>query len=636
MKRSVLAALALLLVLCCGADEFGSFQVVNPSGVASPEYQEYTWLFRMAGADPTHSDYATWAAAADSIITLSEDNFAYDELREAYPYDSITGQRFVISWQTGTRGQLPNPDTANDSWSMFWIPFESYLPAGSWIRQALMGVRAYAGTTTAAGDSIWAVADTLSGDRYWITGNKTGRTADPVLFGRRSASYYNQRQNAHSAGSIVTTANGFCAACDSHRWSPTIAARTRTIDWGPRSLGYAFTGTTADSASLSIDITRSVQYIVSGAQNSGIWLILKSTGAGARNLAWTTPAAATTRYTQKPFWVVKWSECQPPHVYPGGKEVAFTFVSDDGLIDANKAWADVYADLGLSYTIAISQAHHAASNRWTWASVLNWYNAGMEIAGHSRRHKTNGLCAWDSSAAEQESLRVDLDPGWLYAGLDSASATRDSASWAGDRRVGKTLALPQQKYNQRVLAIADSLGYLCVRGDGPGGLAYSSLPGDTLGVPGATGTGRIFGISAPRKCNAFLVPYMWTSASIFGTPGGTKATEGQVRRSVKLCIEDAAVRHRNGWWLMYVHSLFSAPESYTAGIDADQMGWLLDELLDSGIVWIANMGEVRRFWLRNGTEYAHPTPWGTDDAWENRLGGANGPERLLWYKSRFQ
>src|SRR5574343_510719 len=128
MKRSVLAALALLLVLCCGADEFGSFQVVNPSGVASPEYRTETWLFTVGQDTAEINDANLYAATGGAIIDSVID------LSAVFKWDDVSGR---LAQNTGA----DSVDTGNRRpWYDDW-PREAYAASRQGLNTRLFPVR---------------------------------------------------------------------------------------------------------------------------------------------------------------------------------------------------------------------------------------------------------------------------------------------------------------------------------------------------------------------------------------------------------------------------------------------------------------------------------------------------------------
>jgi hypothetical protein len=212
--------------------------------------------------------------------------------------------------------------------------------------------------------------------------------------------------------------------------------------------------------------------------------------------------------------------------------------------------------------------------------------------------------------------------------------------------VAKSIACPNNNWHHRAIAVADSLGYVGMRVGNLGSVGKWPAPCDTAGAfadgIAASLYMRCYGLTMPYKMNRFIVPYgppirtagLDGSNMIYGNTGAI-ATEAQVRRSLRLAVEDASVRY-NELLVVFCHDSIGTSSYPNDGINRNQWYWTLDELLNgeaSEKAALMNFGDACRFFKGSGTSIAHPTPWGTADVWESRLGGATGPGRKLWWIS---
>lgn len=688
MKRSVLAALALLLVLCCGADEFGSFQVVNPSGVASPEYRTETWLFTVgqdtSAIDDANLYAATGGAAIDSVVDLSSvykwDDVAtriaavggadsIDASGRRWWYDDFTLAQYAYIWQSNNSRIWPNVSQLTCAAMTYW-PLEDYLPANCTIRSAMMGLStgtlaANMAASTSMAETLFAVLDTISTDNLWMTGPNTGTTTAKFL-GKTAASWYAQIQPVLVNDSTnVNRRAGYkllAAISDTGAWDPPLSSRKMSIDWGPRGKGWLPTETYSgaeDTLEIAIDCTRPVQYIVRGAVNNGLWLLYSANPVAARtsNIRLYFGPSADAR---KPWMVVKWSTKRHTWPWPGDKEVAFSFRTDDAVADVNDTLSAIFGNRGLSYTIgvigyrAVTKQRTGPGDTLVYAGgqrLLNWFNRGMELVSHGRQHDPGGGTKHgvagvtadlsDDSAAGGDSLYFIMQPGWLDSLLGAASATMDSADFAAHALTGRGYLFAQNVFTLRSLLVADSLGYAFAGTGVIGGSAKRPAPGDSTGAevggPAANKWRRSYGITTPRKLNRLIVPtgpHAGTADGIdiiFGTPGSAVSDSAAIKKSIRGWIEQAAVRD-NGYMCWFTHNLLSSNHSYTAdGINPDQAQWMLNALSEAGNVWVANMGTVATFWNWNSVQTDSPDDQGGGGQWDALLTGTKSP----WYQRTF-
>jgi len=670
--------LALILALACavglmGATKprYGAWQVAGNSGYGPQTHGSAikTVIFKL---DPQgtrsmkgfqHRAWDDYLALNPTIVHLPVDSLACDfivrrtaytgDTTHKYPgaeVDSLAQQRYLDTQQCLSTGLMPTLVTGAivlPSHALYWLPFEQHIPANAHIvsAKAMLMTDAQYTFSSAGADTVSFAALSVAGSGMW---RRSPKCAPSVFINMRTASWDNQWQPEGKGA--ATTANGYIASAvsDSFPWPIDWDNVTRSIDIGPRSRGLTITANVAADSSLAVDITRPVQKWANGLPNLGMAEVVYSGNSGSINLRthnWGTAAADSGR---EPWFVVQYLEGSTHSDPWEGKEVAFTFCTDDGRMPYNLDMAAIFESFGLGFTAAFNHSAggtpiKGATNYWkSWTQVLSMLNSGMEIASHSKRHlNPNGLAGYDSlvSGGEPDSLLMDINPDWIYAGLDSVSPLT-AADFIANPNVAKVFALPNNNYTHRALAALDSMGYVGARTGTFGTMAKFSS-GDTVGAY-ADGNAivsymRCYGVTMPYKVNRFLIPSGPTiavgsgSGAIFGSAAAV-ANEAQVRRSIRLAVEDAAVRY-NELLVVFCHDSLGTSTYPNDGVNRQQMWWALDELVDLGNVNVMTLGDAARYMRGYGASMAHPTPWGTDQVWEDRLGGATGPQRMLWWKS---
>lgn len=665
MKRTImLAALAVALLAMLTAAVPGG-RSRGGVVVLSPRYVTRTVIFKLAPQSTrsmrgtAHRAWDDYFAAADEVVNLHVDSLTCDVIQRrsksssfdhvpGSEVDSIAPQRYCGSKALPVDGSIPDNSTGGwviPEFSLYWLPFEQYIPADAHIVSAkMMCVLSSQYQIAAAGsDTFTFAALTEPGSGMW---RRSPLCYPSIFYNMRTASWNNQFQPV-GKGATRTYTGYVAAGQDSFPWPLDWDLVTRSIDIGPRSRGYTPTGTIAQDSSVAVDFRRPLQKWVCGEPNLGMVQLLY--GGSAYSFRPHNWGVATADSAKVPWFVVTYQENRR-HVdpWPGGKECAIAFVTDDARMPYNADVSDIFAEYGASYTMAMTRAQKGSTNYWkSWTQILEMLNEGTEIASHSMRHKLNGLAAWDSSLAEQESLLVDCSTDWIYAGLDSADATRTASDFAAMPNVAKVMAAPNNNWSHRAIAIADSLGYVGMRVGNFGTVGKWQTPADSAAAfadgIAASLYMRCYGLTMPYKMNRFIIPYgppirtIGTDGSclIYGGAGAAAATEAQVRRSLRLAVEDASVRY-NELLVVFCHDSIGTVNYPNDGINRNQWRWTLDELLNeetSESVALMNLGDAARFMKRNGTSIAHPAPWGTNDVWESRLGGATGPDRKLWWIS---
>jgi hypothetical protein len=656
-KRFALILALALSVGLMGATKsrYGAFQVAGTGqyGVAGGP-QTITKIFTVG---QTNSSFASWSAAAQKVDCSA--TWAWDEVSSNYlalawtdsaaagagvqaRYDDLARTGYGDCSQSRpdvSDRKFPTAGAFSNKYSMVYFPFESSIPAGATIISAQLIVarpetQSMGGTVN--NDSLWAVLDTLAADRRWFAGPNTGDNSAKFA-GKRAASWGSQVQKIRDDDSTyVNHRAGYThAGNDTFAWTPALSTRRRPMDWGVRGLGYVVTDAsatfnTADSTKcFIIDVKRPVQYAVSGARNSGFWMMYSSvdqTRDGYLRLSF-NPTSALRR----PFLKVTYSSTQYNGGPWGGKEVGFAFTTDDGKDDANAVYSAVFKARGLSYTMFVNQSRTEAQDTlWsTYANLLQYWQDGIEIASHGRQHPpTTGFLNYTDnsilvSGAAIDSLAWCMSPSWIDSGLAAVSGVDafTLATMTASPTCGKTIAGPQGSFSLTVLGKAWDAGYYGYRtaGNGianySGGFIYRPAPGDTCGTGTVDLQARNTGLTAPQKQNNYIFrlgPMKRTAdAGIdqFTMNGATKITdEDGIKRSVRGFIDQAAANN-NEYMVWLSHARASNPLEYSGLIDGDQLGWCLDAMAEAGNVEVTNFSTLSRQYRAGMVQVDHPA-WG--------------------------
>ncbi len=585
---------------------------------------------------------------SDSTVVLPESLLVYDEVRRLAPDDRYGGNstnRYAVAWQSnGARWHLPySLPFKSQQYALLWCPLERFVPPGSHVISAEICLSALGrqGIYSASPrDTLAAVLLAQEGDGRWVRGP---RFLAPGYGRHATASWNNQVQPARP-GMGVTTAVGYAAApSDSFPWQPPLDERVRTLDFGPRGRGHVFNvdrfALVDYAVHFRVDITRTAQLVANGrAVNRGGWLLVLLSGqSGSAFVRFRTFADRDPRLW--PFVRVVYEDRPWAGPWPGGREIAYTFTSDDGLTKANDAWSEVFAEMGLGFTAFVSQAHQGVGQditlRWDKEDLACWSRRGVEIGSHGRTHpEYPGLAGLPYESYED--LVHRLDPSWIDSTLAAAGHAAPRAR--SPVAEGLVFAAPHNAFNLNMVAIAESLGYLGIR-SGNLGRAPSTqqVPGDSAGVAPLHASTRnpdlrSFGAGSTLSFNGMLVPTYTGSADnhesgIFGT-AAQPADSAQIVRTTRLLIEDRAVRGEYAYWVTLTHNLNVLDNGYEdIGVNPDQLRWFLQTLVASGNVWVAPMGKVMAYLRERTVLMDHPRNGrGGGPAWQDRLSGA----RRVW------
>lgn len=524
------------------------------------------------------------------------------------------------------------------------IHFDPKVPAGSSIVSArlhLVSMGWYTATTDTISATLMDKAGWNSWFHYrgiWSTWNNANPAAGDVwLKHHAKCGYSNQVQMKTAAdrhGYHYTTRAP---------WTPALSTRNRFYDWGS---AFDLTGLTSISGSgnheedQSIDITNCVQAIADGAANNGIMVNLKiASTANARSMY--TYGFESPSNLSKAAWIeVKYSTRPNLGFFPGGKKWAFLFSVDDGLYRVNAAFIPVFKSHGGKYTIGVVRNYVIGHNPTPGVdaftgtdTLLSWHDRGMEIVPHGYAHQAlsvrpinaydhgagpDGYSASDTStyASDWSAMKTEYGAAWLNSA--AAGLGRDMSL---SRRWGKSAIMPYFDFSVWTQVLSQRLGFSTVRVGTLG----------TVGAMAPSGMGRAFADTAksglrtlyPRQPrDVMLVPINRDISDIVG--GLNSANEVQVKANMrKLCAE--IIGNNMGVLALMTHDFRTGFDIdydgtndgiYTSGVNADQLGWILDVVVEMGgaIMTHTEYGD----WVRAcGTAVATPpatgSPWAPAD-----------------------
>lgn len=443
-------------------------------------------------------------------------------------------------------------------------------------------------------------------------------------------------------------------------WSPPLAERMNFWDYGdwfdwcstPKAVGV-------DSL-FAIDITDCVQGIANGAVNNGFFTYIMNNDQYA---AWdfsVAPWEGPFSGNRAPWITIKYATRPYQSPFPGGREWAFVFSTDDQEARANNVYTGLFAARNMGYTIYVREDKVGRPPYATWAQLINWHQRGMEVGSHSRYHwakrpdgtrftEPNAAFVWyglntyfstwgdigtftpGATLAECttgfDSLLVDSDPSWLYGGAYAAigDSLRDDPTW------GKSLAPPGNVIRPEVLKAVQVNGYRAARS----GQAYPLIIPDgnrPLGFksiyfrPGATDTlwAGMIGHHQRQPRNLVWHATNYYSYDFVGQkadtayPGHLDSVRVAFRKAVKIArAQNVNVIN------LFTHALKS-DRIYTYGINAEELDAILD-VVEEENGWAARASDFARWNQSWATPVATPLAYAQNDSF--RFGAAD----LTWY-----
>ena len=401
----------------------------------------------------------------------------------------------------------------------------SGIPAGRRIRSARLHLKTWwigMSPDPARPDSLYACADTSAYDARWVGVNR--------------ATWSEPREG------------------ESGPWVPDLASRANYRQFGivsrpwvtPVPAGQNHPGV----GWWSLDVTRGVQAWVNGSPNAGFWLFGRAWYDKNASLYWSQAANAALR----PWLEITWEDEAYAGPWPGGRQVAFSFSTDDGFKADNLAWASALDSLGFHFSVAVVDSLIKANPQSTLQNgeLAALAAAGHDVTSHTVSHREwNPLTVPDSVVTwgvERDSISMHVGPGYEV----------------------KSIAWPFHLHDRRMLELARDEGYIVGRN---GGLDWTTLKRGQL--------------CSWDSCRIYEVGLTMADASLIADEA---ATRNYVRKSV---IE--GIEHGDCWINLYTHTL-DGRYSGGNGVSRQELVWTIDELKRTGLVWIGSMAEVATYY----------------------------------------
>lgn len=594
-------------------------------------------LIGTAALDTFNARWHAKKSLADDVVKWGTDDatFAYAALDSEHvgvsywPTAAIASRPTQFRWRATGQGGVTHPVPTATRWAMtdstaqprqLLVHFDPQIPAGSTIVWARLHFYAINTTASSTQDTIVATLMTTPADSVWWRHKGINDNGSYTLPNASKASYSYQWFATGSSPNYGYTNAGSSNAPVSP-WTPALSTRARWWQWGDVSDWTKFaSGFTPASGDLPVDVTNCVQAIVNGAQNNGIMITRTKQTTSDRIMAFynfdQTNTALERCYV--PWLEIKYLTKRYSAPFPGGKDIAFVWQTDDGKIAFNDSLADAFLDHGGRFTMFLCDSltlNDPGAMDYEHAASL--HDQGFEIGWHSKRHRAGPASQYltlyeriGATAALYDSLRVEMSPQILYNRATAIGRPDLEASplW------GKSMALPGYPYSPWVVRQASEYGYNILRVGTA--IPYTTTAGANWVLPtyaaARTDTARGHMPAslerAPR--NMMLLPLTSEINQIVGEKANTTITEDQVRFNFRKLLRQAKAQNRPVVSL-YEHNFKSG--SYSYGVDPEEMRWMLREAVAQG-AWITTASEYSRWIELGSTAIATPVGYAQPDS----------------------
>jgi hypothetical protein len=497
--------------------------------------------------------------------------------------------------------------------NLFYVPWESVIPAGSSIVSAYVNMSANGNQYISPTDTLVAIQMNNPNDNMWYKQKAIANAPN------MAETCWNRQQTYRWGGT------------SGYPWNPPLADRTMIYDVGSSgimdfssSLSVANPGQNSLSSQVW-DLTDCVQSSVNGGVNNGIMLTALERGSKVDLLyqQWDRRDTVSGINRRVPYIVVKYITKHYAPLFPGGKEWAFVFQTDDGVKAFNDTMVSIFTDATDTfpngrpgkYTAYVSRSTMAAADRWTPADAISWHDQGIEIASHGRQHwfdttiainhkvsaGRSDFAATDTVASVSwDSLTTKYNRAWL----DSIATANGRPDLTSSRTWDKSVALPGNAWGPWTLVAIARSGWSTMRCGAMGdeGSIANLQPAytDTARAGVDSRVGRM-----PR--DILLLPTNGAIESIVGEHDNTTITEAQVKYNFRKLVQKVKGQGR-GVLPLYVHAFKNS--SYNAGeIDPEEMRWILQVVDSEGGAYMTatEYGDWMRSW---GTPIDTPAAYG--------------------------
>lgn len=541
-------------------------------------------------------------SAADSVYVVGThiDEFCWTSIDTLGGFENAFNNNFAFVG-TGVGDWIMQSNTRR--LTMFYFNIAKRVPReGSTILSAKLYLDSSGENwNLGVGDSISCALMDEPADNLWYDPDETARHGTQTLF---SLAEWNDQDALGS------------------EWHTTyLGDEPEPYFWGVGDIAWErWSGNNTGSAlgSLSpviIDFTPPAQAAESGATNNGFILWGSWAGTGNRFAHWqplnpiyddNTPVIIYTYVTRR---------YQP--VFPGTREIALLFSTDDFVLDYNTEISDTFAANGAQYTAFI--AGRGIDSTSSWDEIVEVYNDGHEIGyhawwgGNSAPASAIGLAAYDGSGLTISGWSPGLCPPQLIGspnGYDSTLAECDPDTVTrgvlanegvllGGQRWMKTLALPRHGWTPYTLHALSEVGFTGFRSgewsqstDQSDDRDYRALR--TWAASGAEADSLRAGLipyDRGRPRNVYGVSLTTTMDVIVGDNAATP-TDEEIQSNVAVQLRRARARG-HGALVIYSHD-DKASVTYSLGIDPDELGVVIRAGRVHGGDWLTTQDYFRR------------------------------------------
>jgi hypothetical protein len=173
-------------------------------------------------------------------------------------------------------------------------------------------------------------------------------------------------------------------------------------------------------------------------------------------------------------------------------------------------------------------------------------------------------------------MKVEYTAKWL-----NDAATAKGRDMSASRRWGKSTIMPYFAYSAWSQMLAQQLGYSTVR--------VGPVTSNTVGALAAVGMGRAVADTANtgvaslyerRPRNAMLLPIRFSETNIVGTQD--TVSQGYIKRNMRRLVAQTKGTDAGVLALMTHDFKVGFDVAYGGGIDADELGWMLDVVDEMG------------------------------------------------------
>jgi len=395
-----------------------------------------------AGWDAGDHKNPEWPQTAPDVVLIDADGtyLRYAETRYDTPTAAPGGSeaaRFVSYVED--EAAFPAAIERN---CIMWVDLDT-IPAGAKIINA--EICFYMDLNTPAPANSWyaAFTDTIASDIGWVSA--------PLYSGNNR-----DRQTSWNEMNVVSHA----------AWSPALADRTTFAQMGiagVRSIGQVL----ADNP-ITFNVTESLQYVLDNDLYCG-WWFKGDTQTAATILRFKRQnIGVSTEANEQPFVKITYTTANYRGPWPGGKSYAVVFTTDD-THDSNKKYVKCFQDRAAArpsprYQMFCSGWHvdglrHTMENYLSAAEIKAYRNgATVDVASHTwthystgadeawRRFSLAGIIAEYGEEAGTDTLRQELDSGWLSEMLGCADTDIESVAYPSCSYSDAIIALMQSEF----------------------------------------------------------------------------------------------------------------------------------------------------------------------------------------------